>query len=100
MTPASTWRRLNPTSASAWWMASWLTTASCPISRNGFIPVPLAKELSLTVPTFPADVVDPERPWRHDSEKLAHVLLRLLEERTGPLDMPPIDRAQSPTHLN
>jgi hypothetical protein len=27
-------------------------------------------------------------------------LLRLLEERTGPLDMTPIDRAQSPTHLN
>ncbi len=54
----------------------------------------------LTVPSFPADVVDPERPWRHDSEKLAHVLLRLLEERTGPLDMTPIDRAQSPTHLN
>jgi len=63
-------------------------------------PVPLAKESNLTVPSFPADVVDPERPWRHDSEKLAHVLLRLLEERTGPLDMTPIDRAQSPTHLN
>jgi uncharacterized cofD-like protein len=63
-------------------------------------PVPLAEESNLTVPSFPADVVDPERPWRHDSEKLAHVLLRLLEERTGPLDMTPIDRAQSPTHLN
>jgi len=63
-------------------------------------PVPLAQESSLTVPSFPADVVDPERPWRHDSEKLAHVLLRLLEERTGPLDTTPIDRAQSPTHLN
>jgi uncharacterized cofD-like protein len=63
-------------------------------------PVPLAQESSLTVPSFPADVVDPERPWRHDSEKLAHVLLRLLEERTGPLEMTPIDRAQSPTHLN
>ncbi len=32
-----------------------------------------------------ADVVDEERPWRHDSEKLARVLMDLLQERTGPL---------------
>ena len=67
---------------------------------EGVHPVPLADGANQTVTSFPADVVDPERPWRHDSEKLAHVLLRLLEERTGPLDMTPIDRAQSPTHLN
>jgi uncharacterized cofD-like protein len=63
-------------------------------------PVPPAEEQALTVPRFPADVVDVERPWRHDSEKLAHTLLRLLEERTGPLDMTPIDHAQSLNHLN
>ena len=63
-------------------------------------PVPVTEEQSLSVSRFPADVVDVDRPWRHDSEKLAHVLLRLLEERTGPLDMTPIDRAQSLNHLN
>jgi uncharacterized cofD-like protein len=34
---------------------------------------------------YRADVVDPERPWRHDGEKLARVLIDLLQERTGPL---------------
>jgi uncharacterized cofD-like protein len=63
-------------------------------------PVPVTEEKSLSVSRFLADVVDVERPWRHDSEKLAHTLLRLLEERTGPLDMTPIDHAQSPNHLN
>ena len=77
-----------------------VNTCILPNLPERVIPVPLAKESSLTVPTFPADVVDPERPWRHDSEKLAHVLLRLLEERTGPLEMAPIDRAQSPAQLN
>jgi uncharacterized cofD-like protein len=67
---------------------------------EGVHPVPLADGTNQTITSFPADVVDPERPWRHDSEKLAHVLLRLLEERTGPLELTPIDRAQSPTHLN
>ena len=36
-------------------------------------------------PVYFADVVDEERPWRHDSGKLARVLVDLLEERTGPL---------------
>jgi uncharacterized cofD-like protein len=34
---------------------------------------------------YRADVIDPERPWRHDGEKLARVLIDLLQERTGPL---------------
>jgi uncharacterized cofD-like protein len=63
-------------------------------------PVPLSEGKPLAVPGFPADVIDVDRPWRHDSEKLAHVLLRLLEERTGPLDMTPIDRAQAANLLN
>lgn len=63
-------------------------------------PVPLTEGRPSAVTSFPADVIDLDRPWRHDSEKLAHVLLRLLEERTGPLDMTPIDRAQAPNHLN
>ncbi|RME31219.1 MAG: YvcK family protein [Thermoflexia bacterium] len=28
-----------------------------------------------------ADLVDPQRPWRHDSEKLARALMRMLEKR-------------------
>ncbi len=34
---------------------------------------------------YRADVIDRERPWRHDGEKLARVLMDLLQERTGPL---------------
>lgn len=36
-------------------------------------------------PVFGADVLDVERPWRHDSEKLADNLMDLLFERKGPL---------------
>jgi hypothetical protein len=34
---------------------------------------------------YAADLIDPEHPWRHDSAKLAAVLLDLFYERTGPL---------------
>ncbi len=34
---------------------------------------------------YQADLVDKERPWRHDSQKLARVIIDLLQERTGPL---------------
>jgi uncharacterized cofD-like protein len=37
------------------------------------------------VGVYAADLVDQERPWRHDSTKLARVLIDLLNERTGPL---------------
>ncbi len=36
-------------------------------------------------PVYFNDLVDEEYPWRHDSVKLAQVLVDLLEERTGPL---------------
>ena len=32
-----------------------------------------------------ADLLDEEHPWRHDSEKLGHVIMNLFNERTGPL---------------
>jgi uncharacterized cofD-like protein len=35
---------------------------------------------------YTADLVDYEQPWRHDSPRLAHVLMDLLYERTGPLE--------------
>jgi uncharacterized cofD-like protein len=31
------------------------------------------------------DLVDNEQPWRHDSKKLAHTIMDLYYERTGPL---------------
>ena len=34
---------------------------------------------------YSADLVDPFSPWRHDSRRLARVVVDLLEERTGPL---------------
>ena len=36
-------------------------------------------------PVYGADVLNVERPWRHDSDKLADRLMDLLFERTGPL---------------
>lgn len=36
-------------------------------------------------PIYATDLLDIERPWRHDSEKLARVLMDILYERTGPL---------------
>lgn len=34
---------------------------------------------------YGADLVDEANPWRHDAEKLAQVLMNLLDEKTGPL---------------
>ena len=43
------------------------------------------RNLEAVYPVYFADVVDEQHPWRHDSAKLARVLIDLLEERTGPL---------------
>lgn len=45
----------------------------------------------LTVPVYTNDLVDLNQPWRHDSTKLAETLIALLEERTGPLEAPPME---------
>jgi uncharacterized cofD-like protein len=42
-------------------------------------------EAAARYPIYPADLVDEYQPWRHDSIKLAQVLMDLLYERTGPL---------------
>ncbi|OGN92874.1 MAG: hypothetical protein A2Y88_06950 [Chloroflexi bacterium RBG_13_48_10] len=39
----------------------------------------------LEYPTYQADLVDEDKPWRHDSTKLAKALMDLYQERTGPL---------------
>jgi hypothetical protein len=35
--------------------------------------------------SYCADLVDDEYPWRHDSLKLAKVIVDIFSERTGPL---------------
>lgn len=36
--------------------------------------------------TYCADLVDDSHPWRHDSDKLAQVIMDIFYERTGPLN--------------
>jgi uncharacterized cofD-like protein len=43
------------------------------------------------VPCYATDLVDSERPTHHDPIKLGEALISLLEERTGPLELPSVD---------
>ncbi len=43
---------------------------------------------------YSADLVDAEQPWRHDSKKLAQVVMDLYYERTGPLSSREDDLSQ------
>ncbi|MEJ2563877.1 MAG: YvcK family protein [Anaerolineales bacterium] len=52
------------------------------------------------VQLYTADLVDVDRPWRHDAQKLAEALIALLEERTGPLDLPSMDEQDTNPDLN
>jgi 2-phospho-L-lactate transferase/gluconeogenesis factor (CofD/UPF0052 family) len=51
-------------------------------------------------PMVAEDVADPETPGRHDSQKLADVLMRLLEERTGPLELAAAESAAVGDRVN
>ena len=42
-------------------------------------------------PLYVTDLVDPDLPSRHDPDLLAEALIALLEERTGPLDLSPLN---------
>lgn len=42
-------------------------------------------DLELEYPIYQANLIDESSPWRHDSAKLAQVLMDLYQERTGPL---------------
>lgn len=55
---------------------------------------------ALSLPCQMADLADPARPWRHDSAKLAEVLVTMLEERTGPLDLPSLGDVEPTSGLN
>jgi len=43
------------------------------------------ENLDETYPVYRTDLVDCDHPWRHDSKKLAQVVMDLFYERTGPL---------------
>lgn len=45
----------------------------------------LADDADVDYSIHTADLLDNENPWRHDSQKLARVIMDLFEERTGPL---------------
>ncbi|MEW5868646.1 MAG: gluconeogenesis factor YvcK family protein [Chloroflexota bacterium] len=47
--------------------------------------VSIDPDLGEYFPFYHADLIDVLRPWRHDSQKLARVVMDLYEERTGPL---------------
>jgi uncharacterized cofD-like protein len=53
-----------------------------PDSIHWVMPEP---DLDQRFNVYQADLVDQENPWRHDSKKLAQVIMDLYYERTGPL---------------
>jgi uncharacterized cofD-like protein len=65
------------------------------IANNGQLDEPLEGvsivdpmiDPRMMVPIYMADLIDRDRPWRHDSQLLAETLIALLEERTGPLEL-------------
>lgn len=54
----------------------------------------------LDLPIYLSDLVDHEQPWRHDPHHLAESLIALLEEQTGPLDLPVLERVEAPGSPN
>jgi len=52
------------------------------------------------LPVHSTDLLDGAQPWRHDAGKLADTLIALLEERTGPLDLPTLDEIETSAGLN
>jgi uncharacterized cofD-like protein len=47
--------------------------------------VEIDKDLDEDFPLYRANLIDNMHPWRHDSQKLAQVIMDLYSERTGPL---------------
>lgn len=54
---------------------------------DGVSVVQTPSDGGMMVPVYTVDLVDSERSWRHDPEKLSTALIALLEERTGPLEL-------------
>lgn len=51
-------------------------------------------EGGMSIPLYPANLIDQHKITHHDSDKLCDTLLALLEERTGPLSLPQNGRAE------
>jgi uncharacterized cofD-like protein len=47
--------------------------------------VTIQGEQEIDIPVYLADLIESMHPWRHDSNKLAKILIDLFQERTGPL---------------
>ncbi|MFH1634580.1 MAG: gluconeogenesis factor YvcK family protein, partial [Chloroflexota bacterium] len=47
--------------------------------------VTLGDDANIDYPVYQANLTDDDQPWHHNSEKLASVLIDLLQARTGPL---------------
>jgi uncharacterized cofD-like protein len=62
--------------------------------------VDLSWDHSMMTQLYTTDLIDMERPSRHDAKKLASALIALLEERTGPLDLPHADQSNANSGLN
>ena len=54
----------------------------------------------MLTPIYKADLVNHDLPTHHDPEKLSETLISLLEERTGPLDLPSPDDIEQLRALN
>jgi uncharacterized cofD-like protein len=57
-------------------------------------------EKKVMAPAYASDLGGGENAWQHDPYKLAERLVALLEERTGPLEMPLVARTEMHRELN
>jgi uncharacterized cofD-like protein len=57
-------------------------------------------DANLSIPIYMTDLVNSERPSHHDPIKLSETLISLLEERTGPLQLPPIEDLEQLKNIN
>jgi uncharacterized cofD-like protein len=57
-------------------------------------------DANLSIPIYMTDLVNSERPSHHDPIKLSDILISLLEERTGPLQLPPIEDLEQLRNVN
>jgi uncharacterized cofD-like protein len=57
-------------------------------------------DANLSIPIYMTDLVNSERPSHHDPIKLSEILISLLEERTGPLQLSPIEDLEQLRNVN
>jgi uncharacterized cofD-like protein len=57
-------------------------------------------DANLSIPIYLTDLLNSERPSHHDPIKLSDILISLLEERTGPLQLPPIEDLEQLRNVN